>query len=101
MDDSAAREEVRSLLASGLVTEVFPRADSQDDALAITARLRGADGLRQKLVIAGFTLETIVYAGIEQPCSTCMYFLVHRRYCELSELKLPVEPEWSCRLWRM
>ena len=38
---------------------------------------------------------------IEQACETCMYYKVHRRYCELPELELPVEPEWSCRLWRI
>jgi hypothetical protein len=26
---------------------------------------------------------------------------VHRRFCELPELMLPVEPQWSCRLWRI
>jgi hypothetical protein len=30
-----------------------------------------------------------------------MYYKVHRRYCELPELDFPVEPEWSCRLWRI
>jgi hypothetical protein len=30
----------------------------------------------------------------------CMYFVVHRKWCELPELAWPVEPEWWCRLWR-
>jgi hypothetical protein len=52
-------------------------------------------------VIAGFTLEPIEHGGLEQPCETCMYYVVHRRFCELPELNLPVEPQWSCRLWRI
>ena len=49
----------------------------------------------------GFTDHTIEVEDIEQPCDTCMYYLVHRKFCELPELMLPVEPEWSCRLWRI
>lgn len=95
-------EDVRSLLADGLKTEVFPRADSAEETQAIVGRLRAAgDDLVAKLVIGGFTLTTIEHGGIEQPCETCMYYLVHRRHCELPELDLPVEPEWSCRLWRI
>jgi hypothetical protein len=30
-----------------------------------------------------------------------MYYQVHRRFCELPELMVPVEPGWSCRLWRL
>jgi len=100
--DDARREEIRALLSGGLATEVFPRGDSQDEVRAILGRLQAVRGdLTQILVIGGFTLETISHGGIDQPCETCMYYLVHRRYCELPELDVPVEPEWSCRLWRI
>jgi hypothetical protein len=101
-DDDQRREQIRTLLASGLVTEVFPRADSSEDFAAIIARVReGSAELAVKLVHAGFTLHPIEHGGIEQPCETCMYYLVHRRYCDLPELDVPVEPAWSCRLWRI
>lgn len=100
--DTAVLEQIRSLLAGGLKTEVFPRGDTNDEIAQIIGRLRKSDGsLESKLAIAGFTLETIVHEGLEQPCETCMYYLVHRRFCELPELAVPVEPEWSCRLWRI
>lgn len=100
--DDKRREEIRSLLASGLKTEVFPRADTHDEVQSIIARLRASDGsVTRRLVIGGFTDHTIEHGGLEQPCETCMYYLVHRRYCELPELDCPVEPEWSCRLWRI
>lgn len=100
--DKVVREQIRSLLGAGLETRVFPRADTHDEVQQIIAELKaaGAD-LRSKLVIAGITDHTIEHGGIEQPCETCMYYLVHRRYCELPELDCPVEPEWSCRLWRI
>ena len=100
--DAVQRQEIKSLLESGLETEVFPRADSHEEVQAIVARLKASNGdLKSKLVIGGFTLHTVEHGGIEQPCETCMYYKVHRRFCELPELDCPVEPEWSCRLWRI
>jgi hypothetical protein len=101
-DDQTIREEIGALLASDLATEAFPRADSQEDTLAIIARLRAPGlSLEDRLVIAGVTNHVIEHGGIEQPCETCMYYLVHRQYCELPELDCPVNPDWSCRLWRI
>lgn len=101
-DEAETREDIRAYLTEGLKTEVFPRADTHERVLEVTARLRPAAGdLRAKLVIGGFTLQAVEAGEIEQSCETCMYFLVHRRFFELPELTLPVEPEWSCRLWRI
>ncbi len=101
-DHDARREAIRSLLAGGLETEVEPRADDDATFRHIIDRLRGAGGdMKTKLAIAGFTLEKIDHGGLEQACESCMYYQVHRRYCELPELDLAVEPEWSCRLWRI
>ncbi|RWD64504.1 MAG: hypothetical protein EOS36_09890 [Mesorhizobium sp.] len=73
--------------------EAFSRADTwpSSDRGRISA----------KLVIAGFTLQPVEHQGIEQACESCMYYLVHRRFCDLPELDLPFEPEWSCPLWRI
>ena len=100
--DAAQRQEIQSLLEAGLETEFFPRADSHEETLAIIARLKASPGdLKSKLIIGGFTLHTIEHVGFEQPCETCMYYKVHRRFCDLPELDCAVEPEWSCRLWRI
>lgn len=102
MSDDTIRSEIEELLKGGLETEVYPRGDSQEQVQEMIKRLQQSDGsLTSKLVIGGFTLETIEHGGLEQPCETCMYYLVHRKYCELPELDVPVEPEWSCRLWRI
>lgn len=101
-DDDVVRARIADLLRGGLKTEVFPRADDSASTQAILQRLRDSDrSLEARLVIGGFTLETIVHESIEQPCETCMYYLVHRRFCELPELDVPVEAPWSCRLWRI
>ena len=101
-EDDVVRSKAKALLSDGLKTDVYPRADDHDQFQNILKQLQESDGsLEARLVIGGFTLEPIEHGGIEQPCETCMYYLVHRRYCELPELDVPVEPEWSCRLWRI
>jgi hypothetical protein len=102
-EDDALRDRIAALLKGGLETEVFPRAETSEMVNEIVARLKteAGDDLERKLVIAGFTDHVVEADGIEQPCETCMYYLVHRRFCELPELMLPVEPDWSCRLWRI
>lgn len=101
--DDALRARIGKMLASGLETEIWPRAETSEMVNDIIARLRteAGDDLEKKLVIAGFTDHTITVEDMEQPCETCMYYLIHRKYCELPELDVPVEPHWSCRLWRI
>ena len=97
------REKIAELLAGGLETEAWPRAETSEMVNKVINRLRveAGDDLEKRLVIGGLTDHTISAEDIEQPCQTCMYYLVHRRYCELPELDIPVEPDWSCRLWRI
>lgn len=101
--DDALRDEIAAKLKAGLETEAWPRAETSEMVNEVVGRLRNEAGedLTAKLVIAGVTDHTIEVDEIEQPCETCMYYLVHRRFCELPELMLPVAPEWSCRLWRI
>ncbi len=100
--DDKIRKQAEKLLKDGLKTEVFPRAYTQEQIQDVLTRIRQSDGsLEQRLIIGGFTLYPIEDEDIEQACETCMYYLVHRRYCELPELDVPVEAEWSCRLWRI
>jgi hypothetical protein len=102
METEAQRQEIWSMLAGGLPVEVFPRADTHEEVLAIIHRLReeGRD-LPSKLAIAGFTLDAVEHNDMEQICETCMYYHARRCWCVLPELDVPVEPQWSCRLWRI
>lgn len=100
--DDAQRKEIEGLLTNGLACEVSPRADTHEQVQEIIGRLRTSDrSLTSRLVIGGFTLDPVMHHGLEQVCETCMYYVVHRRYCELPELDCAVEPRWSCRLWRI
>lgn len=101
MSDEEQRAKIRSLLENGLETQTEPRADTDDARRPILDEIRGAHGVEDKIKIAGFTLQPVSHEGTEEACESCMYFAVRRRYCELPELAVPVEPEWSCRLWRI
>ena len=101
-DDETLRYKVWKYLDVGLITEVEPRAQSQDDFQSILVRLKPlANDIIRKMVVAGLYEAPVDQGGIDQSCETCVYFLVHRRYCELPEISLPVEAHWSCRLWRI
>jgi hypothetical protein len=100
--DDTERKEIKRLLSNGLATEAQPRADTHEQVQKLIARLGASDGsLTSRLVIGGFTLNPVDHNGLEQACETCMYYVVHRRFCELPEIDMAVEPQWSCRLWRI
>lgn len=106
MDDAALRTEIERWLTGGLETASADRTQSSAQVDSLCRRLRGlpADDIAARLVLAGFSLQAHVAAdedAIEQSCATCMYFERHRRFCGLPELMLPVDPAWSCVLWRI
>lgn len=99
-----ARAAIAALLADGLVTQTSPVPVSDAEVAEVLRALREAatddspNALRDKLVIAG--LFDHPNGHDQQRCMECMYFVVHRKWCDLPEMSLPVEPEWWCRLWR-
>ena len=97
------RQNIAGILAGGLEAEVWPRAGTSEEVNAIVRRLQveAGEDLARKLAIAGFTDHTIDVEGMPQACETCMYYKIHARFCDLPELMLPVQPQWSCRLWRI
>ncbi len=104
MTDDLLREKLGEMLAGGIDTDWKNRAYTSEQVNQAVARLQhlAPDDYEQKLVIGGFT--NYPYGDdddISQSCETCMYYLKHRKYCELPELECPVEPEWSCILWRI
>lgn len=103
MNEEAIRQSLKDLLNSGLKTRWEIRAYTSDEVARIVNELQNLsiDDYTGKLVTAGFTLVPFESDDISQSCQTCMYYLIHRKFCELPELNLPVEPEWSCTLWRI
>lgn len=92
---------IADMLAAGLKTEVepFPETDKEFGDILLKLRQLDPDDLEGKLVIGGFVDHP--YGPDKQRCMECMYYLVHRKWCDLPELAVPVEPEWWCRLWRI
>lgn len=100
-DHDAVLAEITELLAHGLPTKTEPFPETEKEFGAILNELRALDpkDLKGKLIIGGFVNHPF---GEEQyRCMECMYYLVHRKWCDLPELAVPVEPEWWCRLWRI
>ena len=103
LDENALRIKLQEILENGLETEVEPRSYSHEEIMDVVTRLQRLDehDYNNKLAISGFTLDPYISNDMEQACDTCMYYRVHQKFCELPELMLPVEPKWSCRLWRI
>ncbi len=104
--DDKLRLVLENALNNGLKTELEPRAYDHKQVLDLVSRLQtlAKEDYNKKLVFAGFTTtpyNSSADVDDEQACETCMYYLVHRCFCELPELMLPVKEDWSCRLWRI
>ena len=100
-DDDRLRDQIGAMMAAGLKTqtEPFPETDKEFGQLLADVRELAPDDLKGKLVLTGFADEP--YGPDQMRCQECMYYLVHRKWCDLPELAVPVEPDWWCRLWRI
>lgn len=105
--DDELRTRIETLLSGALNVPWTKRALDQHSFDAVVRELQdlGPDKLIGKLVVGGFTLKPYRPPddadGIEHSCATCLYYERHRRFCDLPELMLPVEPQWSCIVWRI
>ena len=100
-DDDRLRDQIGAMMGTGLKTqtEPFPETDKEFGVLLAQVRELAPDDLEGKLVLTGFVDKP--YGPDQMRCQECMYYLVHRKWCDLPELALPVEPDWWCRLWRI
>jgi|SRR5690242_8332884 hypothetical protein len=99
--ESAVRQRIAQMLARGLKTqtEPFPETDREFSQILVQLKDLPPNDLEGKLVVSGFT--DTPYGPDDMRCQECMYYLVHRKWCDLPELAVPVEPNWWCRLWRI
>ena len=100
-DHESLVKMIEDAFADGLTTQLdpFPETDREFSTILDELRDMDANQLRAKLDVSGWKLSP--HGEDEMRCQECMYFLVHRRWCDLPELNLPAEPEWWCRLWRI
>jgi hypothetical protein len=100
-EEKALRDRIGKMLGDGLKTETepFPEDGQAFGKLLNALRELDPNDLKGKLVLSGFTDKP--YGPEQMRCQECMYYLVHRKWCDLPELAVPVEPDWWCRLWRI
>lgn len=99
--ENTLRDQIGKMMADGLQTqtEPFPETDREFGQLLAELRELPPADLEAKLVLTGFVDKP--YGPDRMRCQECMYYLVHRKWCDLPELAVPVEPDWWCRLWRI
>jgi hypothetical protein len=99
--DEALLQVIADMMEGGLETqtEPFPETEKEFGQILTELRALNPEDLQAKLVISGFVNHP--YGPEQQRCLECMYYLVHRQWCDLPELSVPVEPQWWCRLWRI
>ena len=100
-DNPKLRKRIADLLTAGLTTQVepFPATEKEFGEIAAGLRALDPDDLEGRLVIGGFIDRP--YGPENWRCADCIYYLANRKWCDLPELAVPVEPDWYCRLWRM
>ena len=100
-NDDLLRDRIGAMMGAGLKTqtEPFPETDKEFGKLLAEVRTLAPDDLQGKLVLTGFA--NTPYGPDQMRCQECMYYLVHRKWCDLPELAVPVEADWWCRLWRI
>lgn len=100
-EENELRRKIEQLLSNGLKTqtEPFPETEKEFTQLLVQLRELPADDLTAKLVVSGFADKP--FGPDQMRCQECMYYLIHRKWCDLPELAVPVEADWYCRLWRI
>jgi hypothetical protein len=97
------RGRIAAILASGLAgaEDHFPSDDPAFVRILAALKAVPESDLERRLAIAGFRDRPVEAEGSAMRCQECIYYLPHRRWCDLPELSLPVEPDWYCRLWKV
>jgi len=100
-EDERLRASIGRLLSDGLKTRTEPVPKDDAEYGRVTAELAEVPpaDVAGRLVVAGVLDRP--HGDEPQRCLECMYFAVHRRWCDLPELNIPVEADWWCRLWRI
>jgi hypothetical protein len=97
------RLRIGSLLSGGMKTQMSPFPQTQREFQEIVDRLADLpeQDLAGRLDIGGFAAHPVTLDNLEQRCAECIYYLPHRKWCDLPQLPVPVEAHWWCRLWKL
>jgi len=97
------RLRIGAALVGGLKTKMFPFPETHIEFQAIVDELGRLphEDLLGRLDVGGFAAHPVKIDSITQRCQECIYYLPHRKWCDLPELPVPVEANWWCRLWKI
>jgi hypothetical protein len=97
------RLRIGALLSGGMKTQMLPFPQTQREFQEIVDRLADLpeQDLAGRLDIGGFAAHPVMIDNLEQRCAECIYYLPHRKWCDLPQLPVPVEAHWWCRLWKL
>lgn len=103
LSEDVLRNLIGLCLSNGLETQIkpFPQSEVEFDRIVSALRALSPDDLLQRLILGGFADHPVEGEMETMRCRECIYFLPHRRWCDLPELPLPVEADWYCRLWKL
>ena len=93
--------EITKQLDDGLktMTEPFPETAKEFSEILDELGTLPPNDLTGRLIVAGFVNRP--FGPEQRRCQECIYYLVHRKWCDIPEVSLPCEPDWWCRLWRI
>ncbi len=97
------RMRIGSALVGGFKTTMFPFPETHIEFQQILDELGRLphEDLMSRLDVGGFAAHPVTIDNGVQRCQECIYYLPHRKWCDLPELPVPVEPNWWCRLWKI
>lgn len=108
LSDNILRLVIDDILAAGITTDLTLVADTLIATDIITQlRKLDEDDLYGLLEVGGFANYSLGESGemedgkLTYRCAECIYYHPNRKWCDLPELPVPVEPDWYCKLWKL
>ncbi len=108
LEDGVLRTVIEDILAAGISTDTTLVADTASAALIIEQLSKlDYDDLYGLLEVGGFANHSLGEQGEMEDgkmiyrCAECIYYHPNRKWCDLPELPVPVEPHWYCKVWRL
>ncbi|MEX1666026.1 hypothetical protein [Zhongshania arctica] len=106
--DNILRYHIEKILAAGIHTDLSLAQDDQSWQHIVQAlREQDDEDLLGLLETGGFANHSIGgtnnddHGDIVLRCAECIYYYPNRKWCDLPELPVPVEPHWYCKLWKL
>lgn len=108
LGEDILRDVIGQFLQKGIQTDTsLPDSDREWQQIVDALKSVPENDLLPLLELGGFADRSLGESGemedgrVVLRCQECIYYLPRRKWCDLPELPLPVEPHWYCRLWKL